>query len=93
MTRQIDRPTLIRLLQQFTPMQRSLRDQSIVILLSKASCSLKGTSQNTYSLELRSRVADRIFIDRECLGEELVAEFFKAGLIRDLAAGDEETET
>ena len=82
---QVDRATLIWLLQKFATMQSSLRDQGIIIFPSKPSRTMQCACNDAHCLELRSRVADRIFVNGKSLSEELVAELFKSHLIRHLA--------
>lgn len=71
-------------------MQRSFGDQGIVVLLPEPSRCLQCARQYAHSLELQSAVADAVFVDGECLSEELVGELLEAALVCNLAAGNEE---
>lgn len=73
-------------------MQSRFSNQRIVILLSESSCALQRTCQDTHSLELRSAVADTIFVDGESLYKVFVGRFLEAALVSNLPTGNEETE-
>lgn len=73
-------------------MQRAFRDERVVVLLAEVPCCMQPASNDAYSLKLSSRIADRLLVDRESLGEVFVGDFLEIILICDLAAGDEETE-
>jgi len=66
-------------------MQRTLRNQSIVIFPSKSSRRMERTRNAAHSLELTSTVTDALLIYRKRLSEELVADFFEPGLVCNLA--------
>ena len=51
------------------------------------------TCDYAYSLELSARVTDAVFVDGECLSEELVGEFLEAALVGYLSARHEESKT
>lgn len=67
-------------------MQRGLGDERVVVLLRETPRAMQGTRDNAHGLELSTRIADCIFVDRERLGKEFVAILFKARLVGDLAA-------
>lgn len=62
-------------------MQGGLGDEGVVVLLGEPSRAVKSARNDTYGLELGTRVANRVFVDGECLSEELVAVLFEACLI------------
>lgn len=70
-------------------MQRCLGDQRIVVLLSKSPRILQCACEDADGLKLRPAVTDAIFIDCECLDEELICGLFEAALVGDLAACNE----
>ena len=90
MTRQIHGPALIRLLQQLAPMQRCLRDQRVVILLSETPGTMQRPCNHAHGLELCSAVTDGFLVDGESLREGFICHFLKPTLIGDLSAGDEQ---
>jgi hypothetical protein len=81
---------LIRLLEELASMQGSLGNQRIVVLLGEPSGSVQGTRDDADGLELSSRVTDRVFVDRECLREEFVANFLKSCLVGNFTTHDEQ---
>lgn len=93
MTCEVHCTTLIWLLQQLASMERAFRDEGIVVLLAKMSCRMQATRNDAYSLELRSRIADRFFVYCEGLGKKLVCNFLKIALVSNLTTGDEETKS
>lgn len=92
MTGQIDSTALIGLLEQLATVQRAFCDECIVVFLTEVPCCVQSTSDDAYSLELCSRVADRLLVDCESLSEVLVRDLLEIVLICNLSAGDEETE-
>lgn len=92
MARQIHRPTLVRLLQQLASVQGRLGDQRVVVLFREPPRSMQRASDDAHRLELRPRVADRIFVDCESLGKEFVADLLEPRLIGDLAAHHKQTQ-
>jgi len=83
---------LIRLLEQLTPVQRALCDERVVVLPAEAPCTVQGAGDAANSLELAPTIADAFFINSKCLCEEFVADFLEAGLVGDLAGGEEKAE-
>lgn len=83
---------LVRLLEKLASMQSSLGDQCIIILLGETPGSVQGTCNDTYGLELSSRVTDRIFIDGKRLREEFVADFFESCLVSNFTTHHEQPE-
>lgn len=73
-------------------MQGRFGNQRIVILLSESSCALQRTCQDTHCLELRSAVADTIFVNSESLYKVFVSHFLEPALVSNLPTGNEETE-
>lgn len=73
-------------------MQRTLRNQGVVILPRKPSRRMQRTRNTAHGLKLTSTVTDALFINRKCLSEEFVADFFEPGLICDLACCEEQAE-
>ena len=63
-------------------MQRSLRDEGIVIIAPKYPTRLQATYNSHDSLQLRAGFTDALFIYDECLHKELVGELFELALIR-----------
>lgn len=92
MTCQVDGSALIGLFQQLASMQGHLRDKCIVILLRETSGVVESTGNDTDSLELRSRIANSVFIDSESLCKELIANFLEAGLISNLTTHDKQAQ-
>jgi hypothetical protein len=92
MTSQINGTTLVWFFEQLAPVQGRFRDQGVVILLGESSRSVKSTGNDTHCLELCPRVADCIFVNCECLGKELVADFLESRLIGNLATHHEEAQ-
>ena len=72
-------------------MERALRNQGVVILFSEIASRVQPARDDTYRLELRSRIANGLFVYCKCLGEILVCDFLESVLICDLPASDEET--
>lgn len=93
MASQIHCSALIRFFQKLATMQRSLRDQRVVILLPEPSGTVQSTRDDAHGLELSSGIADSFLVDSKSLREELVRDLLKAGLIGYLAAADKEAET
>ena len=73
-------------------MKGAFGDESIIVLLTKTTRTVKSASDNTDRLELRSRVTDGFFVYCESLGEELVGHFLEASLISDLTTCDEQAQ-
>lgn len=92
MTSRAHRPTLIRLLQQLTSMQGTLRNQRIIVLPAKASRRMQSACNTAHGLKLTTAITDALFVHRECLCEELVADLFEPSLICDLTGCEEESE-
>lgn len=72
---------LIGFLEQFAAVQCSLGDEGIVVLLGKSPGAMECARDNTYGLELGTRIANRVLVDGECLSEELIAVLFECCLI------------
>lgn len=62
-------------------MECGLGNEGIVVLLGEPPGSVKGACDDTYGLELGTRVTNRVFVNGERLGEELVAVLFEACLV------------
>lgn len=91
MTGEVDSAALVGLLEQLATVQRAFGDECVVVLLAKISCCVQRTGNDTYSLELSSRVADGLFVDCEGLREVLVSDFLEVVLVGNLSAGNKET--
>lgn len=83
---QVNSATLVGFLQQFASVQSSFGDESVVVFFRETSRVVKSAGYDADSLELRPRIADGVFINGECLCEELVANLLKSCLIGDFAA-------
>jgi hypothetical protein len=90
MTCKVDSTALIWLLEQLAAVQRAFCDERVVVLLAKVARCVQPARNNANSLELRSRIADGLLIDRESLGEVFVRDFLKVVLVCDLATRDKE---
>lgn len=86
MTCKVHRTALVGFFEQFASVQRGLGDQGVVILLGETPGSVERSGDDAHSLELCARVTDGVLVNGECLGKELVAEFFKSRLIGHFAA-------
>ena len=73
-------------------MQGSLGDEGIVVLFGESACAVEGSCNDTDSLELGTRIADRVFVDGEGLGKEFVAELLEACLVRYFSAHYEQAQ-
>ena len=73
-------------------MQRAFSYERIIIFLGKVPSLMQCASNNANGLKLSTGIADGFFVHSECLGEEFVGNFLMVGLVRDLAACDEEAE-
>lgn len=73
-------------------MEGGLGDKRVVVLLREAARAVQSSCDNADGLELGTRVANRIFVDGECLRKELVADFLEAGLVRDFTAHHKQAE-
>lgn len=73
-------------------MKGTLRDQSIVVLLSEVPCCMQCARDNTHGLELCSRIANGLLVNRESLGEVFVCNLLEAILIGDLTASNKEAQ-
>lgn len=73
-------------------MQRTFRNEIVVVIFAEVSGAVEGVCDDADSLELGARVGDRFFVDREGLGEEFIGDFFEFTLVGDLAAEEEEAE-
>ena len=91
MTRKQYRRSLMTLLEQFTPMERRLGNQRIVIIRPKDSARLKRTDYPCDRLQLRSRFRYRFLVNHECLNKELVCQFFQSTIIRNLSSEEEQS--
>ena len=74
-------------------MKGGLGNEGIVVFLGESPASMEGGCDDTYSLELGARVANRVLVDSECLGEELVAILFEACLIGYFATHHEQSQS
>lgn len=92
MTCEVDGAALVRLLEQFASVKRAFGNQSVVILLSEIPCRMQGACNDTHCLELCSRVADGLFVNRESLCKVLVCNLLEAILICNLTASDEQSQ-
>jgi len=90
-TSQVDGTALIRFLEQLAAMESALGDERVVILASKILDAAQALRNNTYRLELSSRVAYAFFVNGKSLREELVGYLFKAALVSYRPTGDEES--
>ena len=90
MARKVDSTALIWLLEQLATVQRAFCDERVVVLLAKVTCRVQSARNNANSLELRSRIANGLLIDRESLGEIFVRDFLEVVLVCHLAARDKE---
>lgn len=73
-------------------MQSSLGNECVVILFGETPCPMQGTCNDTYGLELSTRVANGVFVNRKCLSKELIAELFKTSLIGHFTAHNEQAQ-
>lgn len=71
-------------------MQSGLGDQGIVVLLGEATRAVQGPGDDADCLELGAGVADRVLVNGECLGEELIAHFFEPRLVCNFSAHHEQ---
>jgi hypothetical protein len=71
-------------------MQRTLRDQCIVIFLAEIPCRVQCARDDADSLKLRPRITDGLLVYGESLRKVLVCDLFEVVLICNLTAGNEE---
>lgn len=80
-TGKVNGAALVWLLEKLASVQSCLGDQSVVVLLGEAASPVKSTGNDADCLELRTRIADGILVDGECLREKLIADLFETGLV------------
>ena len=80
-TGKVNSAALVWLLEKLASVQSCLGDKSVVVLLGEATSSVQSTGNDADCLELCTRIADGIFIDRECLRKKLIADLFETGLV------------
>lgn len=88
-----DSSSLMRFFEQLAAVQCRLGDQRVVIVGAKDARRLQRRNDGRYGLQLRSALADALFIDDKGLNEKLVRQFFQAAFVRDLSGEEKQAKT